>query len=122
MRVMARHEDPAKACRPFDEHRNGLVFGDAAGMLVLESVESARSRGAAVLAELAGVGCTSDAFHITAPSQAGQVAALRRCLTDAGVRPEEVDYINAHGTGTEANDQVEAQLDPRSLRSANRCR
>jgi 3-oxoacyl-[acyl-carrier-protein] synthase II len=109
MRVLARHEDPAKACRPFDKHRNGLVFGDAAGMVVLESAESAESRGAVILAELAGVGCTSDAFHLTAPSQTGQVAALRRCLTHAGVRPDEVDYINAHGTGTEANDQVEAQ-------------
>jgi 3-oxoacyl-[acyl-carrier-protein] synthase II len=109
MRVMARHEDPAQACRPFDKRRNGLVFGDAAGMIVLESEESARSRGAAILAVLGGVGCSSDAYHITAPSRAGQVAALRRCLDDASVRPQEVDYINAHGTATETNDQVEAE-------------
>jgi 3-oxoacyl-(acyl-carrier-protein) synthase len=109
MRILAQHKVPDQACRPFDKSRNGLVFGDAAGMLVLESEESALKRGAVILAELAGVGAASDAFHLTAPSQAGQVAAIRRCLADAAVDPDDVDYINAHGTGTETNDQVEAQ-------------
>jgi 3-oxoacyl-[acyl-carrier-protein] synthase II len=108
MRILARHDDPALASRPFDKKRNGLVFGDAAAMLVVESLESAQARGATVLAEIAGVGGSSDAFHLTAPSQAGQANALRRCLASAEVRPEDVHYINAHGTGTEANDRVEA--------------
>jgi 3-oxoacyl-[acyl-carrier-protein] synthase II len=108
LRVLANHDDPAKASRPFDKNRRGLVLADGAAMLVLESLESARQRGANILCELAGYGASSDAFHLTAPQQAGQVLAMRRCLEDARISPERVNYINAHGTGTQANDEVEA--------------
>ncbi len=108
MHVLARHEDPSRACRPFDKQRSGLVFGDGAGMLVLESLALARKRGAKILGEITAFGASSDTHHLTMPSQEGQVAALRQCLSYAGVRPEQVDYVNAHGTSTEANDRVEA--------------
>lgn len=108
MKVMARHEEPSRAARPFDRCRTGLVLAEGAAMVVLESRESAESRGAPILARISGYGSSSDAHHITAPLQAGQELAMRRCLASAGVKPEEVDYINAHGTGTVSNDSAEA--------------
>jgi 3-oxoacyl-[acyl-carrier-protein] synthase II len=108
LRVLARHESPEKACRPFDRSRNGLVLAEGAGALMLESLDSARERGAPMLAEVIGYGASSDARHITEPSPAGQKLAIERSLHDAGIGPERVDYINAHGTGTQANDTVEA--------------
>jgi 3-oxoacyl-[acyl-carrier-protein] synthase II len=108
MRILARHAEPKKASRPFDAHRNGLVLAEGAAMVVLESRESAERRGARPLASVLGYGTSSDAHHITAPTVAGQVAAMRSCLADAGVRSEQVDYINLHGTATRANDQTEA--------------
>jgi 3-oxoacyl-[acyl-carrier-protein] synthase II len=108
MRVLARHSEPKKASRPFDAQRNGLVVGEGAAIVVLESRESAEHRGAKPLATVLGYGTSSDAHHITAPTVAGQVAAMRSCLADAGLARENVDYLNLHGTATRANDECEA--------------
>lgn len=94
-------------CRPFSEDRSGLVLGEGSGVVVLESLEHARKRSAIILAELAGFGMSSDAGHITAPSAEGAAKALKSALSDAAVSCSEVDYINAHGTGTQANDITE---------------
>ncbi|MBN2908651.1 beta-ketoacyl-ACP synthase II [Polycladomyces sp. WAk] len=104
-----RNEEPQKACRPFDRDRDGFVAGEGAGVVVLESLEHAVKRGVPILAELIGYGATTDAHHITAPSPDGAVAAeaMVRALRDAGLSSEQVDYINAHGTGTRVNDAVE---------------
>jgi nodulation protein E len=102
LRALAR-----ETCRPFSADRDGLVIGEGAGIAVLETWEHATQRGATILAELAGAGLSGDATDIVAPTVEGPVAAMRACLADAGLAPEEVDYINAHGTGTKANDQIE---------------
>ncbi len=94
-------------CRPFSADRQGLVIGEGAGMAVLESYEHARARGATILGEVAGVGMSADASDIVAPTIEGPENAMRLCLADAGLNPEDVDYLNAHGTGTKANDQIE---------------
>ena len=106
--VLSRNPDPKRACRPFDRDRDGLVMGEGAAGFVLESLEVAQARGARIYAEVLGYGCTSDAKHIVQPDVAGQVRALRKSLAEAGVAPEEVDYVNAHGTATEPADVVEA--------------
>jgi nodulation protein E len=98
-----------EVCRPFSKDRQGLVLGEGGAVLVLETLERAVSRGAPILAEIAGCGMSSDAHHITLPLAEGAARALRTCLEDAGLRPEDVDYINAHGTGTLANDPMEAR-------------
>ena len=108
MRVMARHGDPQKASRPFDAKRNGMVLGEGAAMVVLESRESAERRGVRPLAQVVGYGTSSDAHHVTAPTVVGQVAAMRTCLADGQCSPEDVDYVNLHGTATKANDETEA--------------
>jgi len=102
--------DPSRACRPFSADREGMVLGEGSAVLVLEEYERARRRGAKILAELAGYGITSDAGHITQPSVTGPTRAIRMALDEAGVNPEEVDYVNAHGTGTRLNDAVETQV------------
>lgn len=94
-------------CRPFSADRQGLVLGEGAGMAVLESLEHATARGATILGEIAGVGLSADASDIVAPTIEGPEAAMRACLADAGFNPEDVDYLNAHGTGTRANDLIE---------------
>ena len=99
--------DPSASCKPFDRKRSGLVLGEGAAMLVLEDWERARARGANVLAEVAGYGLCTDATHITRPSVAGQAEAMRRALKDAAMDAGAIGYINAHGTGTQANDGVE---------------
>ncbi|HEV2901197.1 MAG TPA: beta-ketoacyl-[acyl-carrier-protein] synthase family protein [Pseudaminobacter sp.] len=102
LRALAR-----ETCRPFSADRDGLVIGEGAGMAVLETWEHAMARGAPILAEFAGAGMSGDATDIVAPTVEGPVSAMRACLADAGLTPEEIDYINAHGTGTKANDQIE---------------
>jgi 3-oxoacyl-[acyl-carrier-protein] synthase II len=109
MRVMARNDEPQKASRPFDAKRNGLVLGEGAAMVVLESRDCADRRGARPLARVLGHGTSSDAHHITAPTVTGQVAAMRSCLADAQLEREHVDYLNLHGTATRANDETEAK-------------
>jgi nodulation protein E len=96
-------------CRPFSAGRRGLVLGEGAGMYVLETLESAQARGANILCELAGTGMSSDAGDIAAPSEIGAAAAMNLALRDGGLSPEDVDYVNAHGTGTVANDSTETR-------------
>jgi len=107
--ALSRESDPAKACRPFDLNRNGFIYGEGAGLVVLESYEHAKSRGIPMLAELAGVGWSFDAYDQTAPAPETQAYAMKIALEHAGVKPEEVDYINAHGTSTKLNDPCETK-------------
>jgi len=107
--ALSRSSDPAKACRPFDLNRSGMVFGDGAGILVLETEEHARERGAPILAELAAAGWSFDAYSETAPDAETQAVAMSMALKNAAISPEEVDYINAHGTATKLNDAAESK-------------
>jgi 3-oxoacyl-[acyl-carrier-protein] synthase II len=110
MRALStRNGEPERASRPWDKNRDGFVVGEGAGVLVIEELESARARGAAVLAELVGYGMSADAFHLTAPPDNGDGAfrVMRNAMKDAGIEPSQVDYINAHGTSTEVGDRVE---------------
>ncbi len=104
-----RNDEPQKASRPFDRDRDGFVMGEGSGILFLEEMEHARSRGAEILAEIIGVGLTGDAHHMTSPSPDGEGAAraMKSALRDAAIDPSEVDYINAHGTSTQLNDAAE---------------
>jgi nodulation protein E len=104
MRVMA-HD----TCRPFSRDRKGMVLGEGGAVLVLEPLESAIERGAPILGEICGFGMSADAHHLTQPSPAGAAAAIRMALNDAGLNPGDIDYVNAHGTGTQANDVAEAK-------------
>ena len=106
-----RNDDPQRASRPFDGDRDGFVFGEGAGVLVIESAEHAAARGASVIAEVAGGALTGDAFHISAPDPSGYGAtlAMQRALRDAGLEPEQVDYVVAHGTSTPLNDATETK-------------
>jgi len=107
--ALTREPDPTKACRPFDLNRSGFVYGEGAGMVVLESYEHARKRGASILAELAGVAWSFDAYDSMAPFFETEALAISLALQNAGVKPEEIDYINAHGTSTKLNDVSETK-------------
>jgi 3-oxoacyl-[acyl-carrier-protein] synthase II len=110
LRAMSqRNDDPERASRPFDKERDGFVLGEGAGMLVLEDLEHAKSRGAHIYAEIIGFGMTCDAYHMTAPEPSGRQAtrAIQLALQDAEVQPADIDYVNAHGTSTPLNDKTE---------------
>jgi 3-oxoacyl-[acyl-carrier-protein] synthase II len=110
MRALStRNDEPTRACRPFDKDRDGFIIGEGAGVLILEELEFARRRGAPILAEIIGYGMSGDAFHITQPSENGDGAfrAMRNALADAKLEPQQIDYINAHGTSTPFNDRLE---------------
>lgn len=109
--LSTQNDDPAKACRPFDAERGGFVMGEGSGVVILEELEHAQKRGAHIYAELIGYGASGDAVHVVQPDPDGKGAALafKNALVDAGIEPEQVDYINAHGTGTDLNDQMETK-------------
>ncbi len=110
LRVMStQNASPTTASRPFDLHRDGMVMADGAGMLVLEELSHATARGATIHAEILGFGASCDAFHVTAPHSDGQTRAIQAALDDARISPDEIQYINAHGTGTQLNDLTETE-------------
>lgn len=109
--ALSTSEDPLRASIPFDKERNGFVMGEGAGVVVLESLEHAKARGAKIYGELVGYGATCDAYHITSPVEDGSGAAkaMEVAIKDAGIKPEDIDYVNAHGTGTHHNDLFETK-------------
>jgi 3-oxoacyl-[acyl-carrier-protein] synthase II len=108
-KAMTTNDNPIEACRPFDLDRNGFVLGEGAGVLILEELEHALNRGAEIIAEIVGYGCTNDAYHMTAPAEGGEGAAkcMKLAIEDAGINTIDIGYINAHGTSTKANDKGE---------------
>lgn len=111
MRALSQNNDPNTASRPFDKNRDGFVMGEGAGILLLETLESAEKRGAHIYCEIVGYGSTGDAYHISAPAENGEGAAraMKMAIDDANIKEDEVDYINAHGTSTDMNDRYETQ-------------
>lgn len=109
--ALSTSEDPLRASIPFDRERNGFVMGEGAGVVILESLEHAKARGAKIYGELVGYGATCDAYHITSPAEDGSGAAkaMEVAIEDAGIKPEDIDYVNAHGTGTHHNDLFETK-------------
>lgn len=108
LRVMStRNSEPHLSCRPFDQHRDGMVMADGAGILVLEELTQAQARGAKIYGEIVGYGASCDAFHVTAPNSQGQIRSINSALNDAQLTADDIQYIHAHGTGTDLNDTTE---------------
>jgi 3-oxoacyl-[acyl-carrier-protein] synthase II len=110
MRALStRNDEPERASRPWDLNRDGFVIGEGAGILILEEIEHAKKRGATIYCELTGYGMSSDAYHITSPAEdgSGMIRVMRAALRDSGLHPEDIDYINAHGTSTAVGDRTE---------------
>ena len=117
MKALSKSEDKNRASIPFDKQRDGFVMGEGAGVIVLEELEHAKKRGAKIYAEIIGYGATSDAYHITSPEPTGDGAAraIKRAIEDANIKPEDIDYINAHGTSTHLNDVCETMAIKKAL-------
>jgi 3-oxoacyl-[acyl-carrier-protein] synthase II len=118
MRALStRNDEPEKACRPWDKDRDGFVVGEGSGILILEELEYARARGAKILAEVIGYGMSADAYHITQPAEGGEGAfrVMMNAIRDAGIKPEDVDYVNAHGTSTPLGDRQESDAVKRTF-------
>jgi 3-oxoacyl-[acyl-carrier-protein] synthase II len=115
--LSTRNDDPTHASRPFDKDRDGFVLGEGAGIIILEELEFAKRRGASIYAEMVGYGMSGDAFHMTAPSEDGDGAyrVMKMAVESAGIRPDQVDYINAHGTSTPHNDRIETHAIKRAF-------
>ena len=119
--LSTRNDEPQKASRPFDAERDGFVMGEGGAIVVLEELERAKARGATIYCEVGGFGMTCDAYHMTAPAETGEGAAraIKLAVADAGMNPEDVDYINAHGTSTPLNDKIETRAIKRALGEDN---
>ena len=122
MKALSNSEDKNRASIPFDKERNGFVMGEGSGMLILEELEHAQKRGAKIYAEVIGFGSTTDAYHITSPCPDGEggADAMLRAIEDANIKPEDIDYINAHGTSTHLNDLTESKAIKRALGEASK--
>ncbi len=122
LKALSQQTDKTRASIPFDKERNGFVMGEGAGVIILEELEHAKKRGAKIYAEIIGYGATSDAYHITSPAPDGEggARAMKNAIKDANIKPEDITYINAHGTSTHLNDMCETMAIKSALGSASK--